>query len=204
MEAKKEDLNSPHPETGVLTVSEAFNELCNDVTNASLPTIIITQSDPPSEPSEEEASPDKEPQSSERLDSSSNDSCSQDKMEEVANPLSHLKMIIKGLSRSRSQESLASTKATNDEDQTDSDCIPHSSQNGGSLWDLTDGPSWLPFGAKSCKKEKVGPKCGLHKAKGKDQGTLSQGEEPQKKDQTNWEQLEATKAIFDLLKAISG
>lgn len=46
---------------------------------------------------------------------------------------------------------------------------------------------------------------GANKTKGKEQGTQPRGEDSQsQRSQVNWEQLEATKAIFDLLKEISG
>ncbi|XP_071395531.1 uncharacterized protein [Centroberyx affinis] len=206
-EATRENLISPHPETTTAENSNTSSEKCTNVTSVTLPTIIISQCDAPSEPCEE-LEADKETQSFVRSDSSSNESCSQDKTEDFDNPLtSHLKMIIRGLSRSRSQESLASTKSANDEDQIDSDFTQHSSQNGGSLADSTDGPSWRHFGGRTLKREKIGFRMsgGLHKTKGKDQGTLPKGEEPQcLKNQASWEQLEATKAIFDLLKEISG
>ena len=106
-------------------------------------------------------------------------------------------MIFKGLTRSRSQESLVSTKHTSEEELPESDVVPHCSQNGG-----FQGES-----ARANKKEKMSFKLsgGASKAKGKEQGSLRRGEDLQcQKSQVNWEQLEATKAIFDLLKEISG
>ncbi|CAJ1058783.1 uncharacterized protein si:rp71-46j2.7 [Xyrichtys novacula] len=165
-----------------------------------IPTIVISQFDSSSEPPEE-AKTENEPQPA-------NESPSQDKAEDSDNPFtSHFKMIFKGLTRSRSQESLVSTKSNGDDDPPDTDLTPRCSQNGGLQGDSVDGPSWLHFSVKSNKKEKICSKVssGGNKAKGKDQGTSPRGEDLQcQKSLVNWEQLEATKAIFDLLKEISG
>ncbi|KAK5896902.1 hypothetical protein CesoFtcFv8_010016 [Champsocephalus esox] len=115
--------------------------------------------------------------------------------------------MFKGLSRSRSQESLYSTKNSSDTDPPDSFSLPHCSQNGGMQGDSPDGPSWLLFSAKSHKREKSCFRMAgaAHKAKVKDQVSSPRGEDLQgQKSQVNLEQLEATKAIFDLLKEISG
>ncbi|XP_041653843.1 uncharacterized protein si:rp71-46j2.7 [Cheilinus undulatus] len=172
----------------------------HDAPTATIPAIVISQFDSPAEPSED-AKTETEPPSV-------TENSSQDKSEDSDNPLtSHFKMIFKGLTRSRSQESLVSTKSIGDDDPPDSDSTPHCSQNGVLQGDSTDGPSWLHFSIKSNKKEKICFKMsvGASKAKGKDQGTLPRGEDSQcPKSQVNWEQLEATKAIFDLLKEISG
>ncbi|KAM7000010.1 uncharacterized protein LKV04_004984 [Tautogolabrus adspersus] len=171
-----------------------------DTPAATIPTIVISQFDPFPEPPEE-AETETEPQST-------NENSPQDKSEDSHNPLtSHFKMIFKGLTRSRSQESLVSTKSTEDDNPPDSDSTPRCSQNGVLQGESSEGLSRLHFSAKSNKKEKISFKmsCGVNKAKGKDQGTLTRGDDPQyQKCQTNWEQLEATKAIFDLLKEISG
>uniref|UniRef100_A0A3Q3EQM4 Si:rp71-46j2.7 n=1 Tax=Kryptolebias marmoratus TaxID=37003 RepID=A0A3Q3EQM4_KRYMA len=69
----------------------------------------------------------------------------------------------------------------------------------------SEGLSRLGFSAKPNKKEKAGFRmsAGANKTKGKEtQGTPQRGDESQR-GQVNWEQLEATKAIFDLLKEIS-
>uniref|UniRef100_UPI0037E6FD80 sorting nexin-25 n=1 Tax=Semicossyphus pulcher TaxID=241346 RepID=UPI0037E6FD80 len=193
---------SLHPESTALPSENPAASAGNvhDVPDATIPTIVISQFDPPSEPPEEARTETEPP--------SANGNCSQDKTEESDNPLtSHFKMIFKGLARSRSQESLASTKSIGDEDPPETDSTPRCSQNGGLHGDSTDSPSWLHFSAKSNKKEKICFKMsgGANKAKGKDQGTLPRGEESQcQKSPVNWEQLEATKAIFDLLKEISG
>lgn len=203
-EAPKEIITpSLHPESTLLPSDNhgAFTEKGNDVPGASIPTIVISQYDIPSEPPEEA---EKELHSAANSDSS-NENCSQDKPEDSDNPLtSHFKMIFKGLTRSRSQESLVSTKSTGDEDPPDLDSTPHCSQNGSVHRESEEGPSWLHFSARSHKKEKICFKVsgGAHKVKVKDQGT---GEDSQcQRSQVNWEQLEATKAIFDLLKEISG
>ncbi|XP_072251620.1 uncharacterized protein [Leuresthes tenuis] len=187
---KENAIPSPHPELTALPVENHCNwaENGTDSPASPLPTIVISQFD----------SPPQMPEEAEVNSVVPHENCSQDKSEDSDNPLtSHFKMIIKGLGRSRSQESLASTK-TSDEDPSDSS--PH--QEG------TEGLSWLSFNAKSVKKEKICFKMsgGLNKAKGKEtQGTLQRGEDSQcQKGQVSWEQLEATKAIFDLLKEISG
>lgn len=132
----------------------------------------------------------------------------QDKKEDSDNPLtSHFKMIFKGLRRSKSQESLVSAKTADDEElQREPDDVPHCSQNGGVAGEGGEGPSWRHFHTRSSSKtERVTFKLsnGVNRSKGKEQGTLARAEDPQRST-VNWEQLEATKAIFDLLKEISG
>ncbi|KAI3351641.1 hypothetical protein L3Q82_020478 [Scortum barcoo] len=200
-EAPKEIITpSLHPEATALPLGKNGASTVSDVPGATVPTIVISQCDPPSEPPEE-AETEKEPQSA-------NKNCSQDKNEDSDNPLtSHFKMIFKGPTRSMSQESLVSTKSTGDEDPPESDSTLHCSQNGGLQGESAESPSWGNFSARSNKKEKMCFKMsgGANKAKGKDQGTLPRGEDTHcQKSQINWEQLEATKAIFDLLKEISG
>lgn len=190
------------PESTALPLENpgASTQKGNYVSNATIPTIFISQCDTPSEPPEE-AETEKEPQSA-------NENCPQDKTEDSDKPItSHFKMIFKGMTRSRSQESLASTKTAGDEDPPESDSTPHYSQNGGLQGESSEGPSRLHFGVRSNKKEKICFKMSdvTNKAKGKDQGTSPRGEDSQcQKSQVNREQLEATKAIFDLLKEISG
>ncbi|XP_033992526.1 uncharacterized protein si:rp71-46j2.7 isoform X2 [Trematomus bernacchii] len=197
-----------HPESTALPseTAAASTEKGSDVPDASIPTIVISEYDSPSEPPEEEET-DIEPRSASNCDSSNKNS-TQDKTEECDNPLtSHFKLMFKGLSRSRSQESLNSTKNGSDTDPPDSISTPHCSQNGGMQGDSPDGPSWLHFSAKSHKREKSCFRMAgaAHKAKVKDQVTSPRGEDLQgQKSQVNLEQLEATKAIFDLLKEISG
>ncbi|XP_039976040.1 uncharacterized protein si:rp71-46j2.7 isoform X2 [Xiphias gladius] len=209
-EAPKEIITPcPHPESTVQPSENpgAFTQNGTYVPSATLPTIIISQCDPPSE-QPEEAETETETQCAVNSDHSSNENCSQDKTEDSDNPLtSHFKTIIKGLTRSKSQESLASTKTSSDEDPPNSDSTPCCSQNRSSQGESAEGPSWLNFSARSNKKEKICLKLsgGANKAKGKEHGTLPRGEDSQgQKSQVNWEQLEATKAIFDLLKEISG
>ncbi|XP_051276489.1 uncharacterized protein si:rp71-46j2.7 isoform X1 [Dicentrarchus labrax] len=202
-EAPKEiTMSSLHLESTALTLEKCGTSTgkANDVPGPTIPTIVISQCDPSSEPPEE-AETKTEPQSA-------NENCSQDKTEDSDNPLTtHFKMIFKGLTRSRSQESLASTKTTGDEDPPDSESTPHCSHHGGEQGESAESLSWLHFSARSNKKEKTCFKMsgGANKTKGKDQGTLPRVEDSQcQKTQVNWEQLEATKAIFDLLKEISG
>nr|XP_046262991.1 uncharacterized protein si:rp71-46j2.7 [Scatophagus argus] len=174
----------------------------NDLLGAAVPTIVISQCDPPPEPPEEAET------GKQSTPTYVNERCFQDKTEDSDNPLtSHFKMIFKGLTRSRSQESLVSAKNAGDEEPPDSDSTLHWRQNGSLQGESAEGPSRLNFSAWSNKKEKTPFRLsgGANKAKGRDQGTLPRGEDPHcQKSQVNWEQLEATKAIFDLLKEISG
>lgn len=139
---------------------------------------------------------------------STGETLAQDKKEDSDNPLtSHFKMIFKGLRRSKSQEALALAKTPDDEEpQREPDDVTHCSQNGGVVGEGAQGPSWRHFHTRSSSKtERVTFKLssGVNRSKGKEHGTLPRDEDPQKSP-VNWEQLEATKAIFDLLKEISG
>ncbi|XP_028445138.1 uncharacterized protein LOC114562754 isoform X1 [Perca flavescens] len=208
-EAPKEIMTpSLHPELTALPLENpgASTEKGNDVPSASVPTIVISQYNSSSEPPEK-AEIEKEPQSAANSDSS-NENCSQDITEDSDNPLtSHFKTIFKGLTRSRSQESLVSTRNGSDEDLPDSDSTPHNSQIGGVQGEIAEGPSLLHSSVRSNKKENICFKMssGVNKAKGKDQGTSPRGQNSRcQKSQVGREQLEATKAIFDLLKEISG
>ncbi|CAB1337215.1 unnamed protein product [Coregonus sp. 'balchen'] len=192
------------------TATEKLDENIGDTRDglARVHSIIFQCDDSPSEPSSIECCRGKAMVPVEKSDSLVNADKTEDKIEESENPVtSHLKMMIKELSRS--EECLAQTKSDNPEDQSDSVCRPrHSSQNGGSQCYLTDSPSWRHLVGKSDKMEKLTFKMsgGIHRSKGKDMGSQSKLEDSQclKKDQSSWEQMEATKAIFDLLKAISG
>ncbi|XP_036404723.1 uncharacterized protein LOC118791462 [Megalops cyprinoides] len=92
-------------------------------------------------------------------------------------------------------------------------CKPQSSQEGDLQCDATDGPCF-PFSVKSNKKEKLLKSkmpIGIHNKKGKDHGCMGRAEgqreqEPHRKEviQSSKEQQEAIKAIFDLVKEISG
>ncbi|XP_021439564.2 uncharacterized protein LOC110504973 isoform X1 [Oncorhynchus mykiss] len=169
------------------------------------PCIIISQcdEDSPPEPSSIECCRDDETEPIEKSDILVN----ADKTEGSENPItSHLKMAIKRLSRS--EECLAQTKSDTPEDQTDSFCrLRRSSENGSLQFDLAVSPTH-PFGGKSNKKEKLTFKMsgGMPKSKGNEMGSQPKLEDSPclKKEQSSWEQMEATKALFDLLKAISG
>ncbi|XP_076005294.1 uncharacterized protein LOC142999575 isoform X2 [Genypterus blacodes] len=156
----------------------------------TIPSIVISQYDPPSGEAEEEEEAEKEQQSD-----SSNETGSEDKTEDSDKPkTSPFKMIFRQLSRSKSQESLASTKTINDDDQAEMEFSPV----GVSEDDAAEGPSWRQFIAKPNKREKTG-------SKGTEQGTMARQDDEQfQKYQASWEQQEATKALFDLLKEISG
>ncbi|XP_035620219.1 uncharacterized protein si:rp71-46j2.7 isoform X2 [Oncorhynchus keta] len=192
---KSDDSNTT--ENADSTATEKLNENIGDTRDGS-----------PSEPSPIECCRGKAMVPVEKSDCLVNAGKTEDKKEDSENPVtSHLKMINKELSRS--EECLAQTKSDNPEDQTDSVCRPrHFSQNGGSQYDLTDSPSWCYLVGKSNKKDKLTFKMsgGIHRSRGKDMGSQSKLEDSQclKKNQSSWEQMEATKAIFDLLKEISG
>nr|XP_040029178.1 uncharacterized protein si:rp71-46j2.7 [Gasterosteus aculeatus aculeatus] len=172
-----------------------------EVPGSSIPTFVISQHGSPPEWPEEAGTP------SAVCSDSSNGNGSKDKTEDSDNLLTfHLKNMFKGLTRSRSLDSLASTKNASDEGSPESDPSAHSGRNGDSQ-ERPEGLSLLHFSSWSNKKERPCFKIsgGAVKAKGKHPGTLSRGEDSQgQKSQVNWEQLEATKAIFDLLKEISG
>lgn len=197
---------SPTAESSTLSLENphALTESGRDEPAAALPTIVISQYESQSEPPEEAAA-EKEQPSACSSDCSS-EGFSQEKIEDSDIPLTtHIKMIIKGLTRSRSQESLVSSKNPSDDEQPRSDRSTQCSQNGVLQGESTEIPSWLHFSARSSKKEKTGFKTsgGSTRAKGKD--SFPREEDSQcLKSQVNWEQLEATKAIFDLLKEISG
>lgn len=160
--------------------------------------MIVSEYEPVPEEAEK-TEPKQEPRSAE--------TSSEDKTEDSDNPLAHFKMIFKGLTRSRSQESLSSTKNTSEEDPSHSDLSAHCGQNGETRGENSEGSSWRHFNARLNKREKVTFKLsgGAAKAKGREGGTLPRGDDSQcQKSQVKWEQMEATKAIFDLLKEISG
>lgn len=171
---------------------------------STIPTIVISQHDnaPSEEPERAEL---EEEEAAAALTAGEN--LTQDKKEDSDNPLtSHFKMIFKGLRRSKSQESLALAKNADEELQREPDAVPQCSQNGGVAGEGAEGPSWRHFHTRSLSKaERATFKLsgGVNRGKGKEQGTLPRAEDPQRS-QVNWEQLEATKAIFDLLKEISG
>lgn len=169
---------------------------------SKIPTIVISQHD---------AAPSEEPKTVELEEEAAltaGETLTQDKKEDSDNPLaSHFKMIFKGLRRSKSQESLASAKTADDEEpQWEPDAVPHCSQNGSVAGEGAEGPSWRHFHTRSLSKAERPTfklSSGMNRGKVKEQGTLARAEDPQRS-QVNWEQLEATKAIFDLLKEISG
>lgn len=107
-------------------------------------------------------------------------------------------MNIKGLSRTGSQESLSSSKASEDEEP------PDETQRA-----AAEGPSRLSCSSKSNKKEqtcfRMSGVAGKTKGKGTMPGALQRGDDSQgQRGQGNCEQLESTKAIIELLKEISG
>lgn len=167
----------------------------NAVPGAMIPSIIVSEY-------EEEVEKTEPKQETRSVETSS-----EEKTEDSDNPLAHFKMIFKGLTRSRSQESLSSTKNTSEEDPSHSDVSAHCGQNGEMRGENSEGSSWRHFNARLNKKEKVTFKLsgGATKAKGREGGTLPRGDDSQcQKSQVKREQMEATKAIFDLLKEISG
>ncbi|XP_008324943.1 uncharacterized protein LOC103390747 isoform X2 [Cynoglossus semilaevis] len=174
-----------------------------DAPCAAVPTIIISQCDPSSEPPEEAAA-----ECAVNPEPPSNEHSSQDKSEDSDNPLtSHFKMIFKGLTRSKSQESLASTKTSPDEEASNAESPLHCSLNPRSRRSSMEETQRPHLTTRSNKKEKLCLRmsAGANKPKGKELSALPKEEEVQgQRSQVDWEQLEATKAIFDLLKEISG
>lgn len=199
-------MQSPSPETEVQKEAISLSLNADSTAAASespststIPTIIISQHDDDSSSEEpERAEPEEQEVVAAQAALSMGETLTQDKKEDCDNPLtSHLKMIFKGLRRSKSQESLASAKTADEEElQQEPDDVPHCSHNGGVAGVGSERPSWRHFHRRSSSS-------GTNKGKGKEHGTLPRGEDPQRS-QVNWEQLEATKAIFDLLKEISG
>ncbi|KAL6117415.1 uncharacterized protein ACO6RY_15209 [Pungitius sinensis] len=197
---QEEEESSSPKETARPETPGAFTEEGGEVPGSSIPTFVISHyGSPPPEWPEGAGAPC--PVASD----SQSGNASKDKTEDSDNVLTfHLRNIFKGLTRSRSQESLASTRNASDEDPADSDPSPHSGRS-----ERPEGLSLLHFSGWSNKKERPCFKLpgggGAAKTKGKQPGTLPRGEDSQcQKSQVNWEQLEATKAIFDLLKEISG
>uniref|UniRef100_A0A3B4ZI80 Uncharacterized LOC103373861 n=1 Tax=Stegastes partitus TaxID=144197 RepID=A0A3B4ZI80_9TELE len=86
------------------------------------------------------------------------------------------------------------------------DKLLNEEEHHGGVWSLLSGLAYFltPGQEEEEKKEKMCFKMsGVNKAKRKE-GTLPRGEDSQcQRSQVNWEQMEATKAIFDLLKEIS-
>lgn len=188
----------PHPDSSAPTVQNHQNsEGSREVPAPALPTIVVSQyNSPPQQHKEAGTTPAPQP----AVNSGSlHENSSQDKSEDPDNTFtSHFKLILKGMTRSRSQESLASAKSSGDEEQLD--------DTAGSQQEGLEGLSQLRVGTKLNKKEKttIRMPAGGNKSKGKETpGAPQRGDESQR-GQVNWEQLEATKAIFDLLKEISG
>ncbi|XP_061755642.1 uncharacterized protein si:rp71-46j2.7 [Nerophis ophidion] len=183
------EISAPEGSNPPLENSPVSTETSCVVSSLSVPTIVISPCQPlPEEP---------------RLALNSHfssKSCSEDS----ENHLAHFKMLIKGLTRSRSQECLASVRNENPDD------TPTCGQNGrleGEGGEGAEGPSWLHLSARPARKEKGIPRSsgGCTKSKGKEPGVSGmEDDSPSARSQGTWEQLEATKAIFDLLKEISG
>ncbi|XP_077388994.1 uncharacterized protein LOC144026282 [Festucalex cinctus] len=201
----------------VVTAAESSDGVPGGV---PLPTIIISSCETPKRDDDDDDDDDdieetpKLPRPPFGADSSSVGGDSQEeKAEDPDNPFAHFKMIIRGLTRSRSQDSLASaSKNHGDEEPPPPEHVPKCGHEGALHGDddASNGPSWLHFTART-KKEKTSPRlsCGTAKSKGKEQAPSASGsargdEAQSSRSQGTWEQLEATKAIFDLLKEISG
>ncbi|XP_019901359.2 uncharacterized protein si:rp71-46j2.7 [Esox lucius] len=167
------------------------------------PLILISQWDDKSllKPNSTECCENKKTVAAGKSDLLVNAEKTEDKTDKSESPVTFKrKTIQKGLSRS--EECLAQMKLDTTENQNV--CTP---RHGCSLCDLSDSPCHH-LGGKSNKKEKLTFKMsgGISKSKGKDVGSQSKLEDSHclKKDPSSWEHIEATKAIFDLLKAISG
>lgn len=151
------------------------------------------------------AAMDSESDPSENSDSDSVPNNTEDGGEGSSNPLtSHLKLIIKGLSLSKLQDSLVPTREADEEVEVP----PHSNHSGAP--GPEDSDSTLPWrlgGGKPPKREKLGLKLssGFSRPKVKEEGVQAREDNAQgQRGQGPRENLEATKAIFDLLKEISG
>ncbi|XP_027865459.1 uncharacterized protein LOC114139623 [Xiphophorus couchianus] len=178
---KENALPSPHPESTSLSAENHCNS--TPLQNGSpLPKIVISQyNNPPKQPEEAEANP--------------HENCLQDSDNTLTSPV---KMNIKGLSRTGSQESLSSSKASGDEEP------PDETQRA-----AAEGPSRLGCSSKSNKKEhtcfRMSGVAGKTKGKETMPGALQRGDDSQgQRGQGSCEQLESTKAIIELLKEISG
>ncbi|CAL9707044.1 unnamed protein product [Knipowitschia caucasica] len=197
-EEEEEEMSSSQnesPEVGTVTHSKANSRPDSpsitpesDISGPNVPTIIISSCDTAEDPQKETEAENEPPSAS---------TCGPDRTEDSDNPISaHFKMLFKGLSRSRSQESLSQTKLTDDEEQEkangEMDNADVSTQNSIFAWPKTKEKSFkVPHG--------------LSRVLGKEQETLPKGEDSScQKSQVNWEQQETTKVIFDLLKEISG
>jgi len=151
------------------------------------------------------AAMDSESDPSENSDSESVPNNTEDGGEGSSNPLtSHLKLVMKGLSLSKLQESLVPTREADEEVEVP----PHLSHSGAPPED-TDSPlMWRLGGGKPAKREKLGLKLpsGFSWPKVKEEGVQAREDnaQGQRGCQAPRENLEATKAIFDLLKEISG
>ncbi|XP_047210350.1 uncharacterized protein si:rp71-46j2.7 [Girardinichthys multiradiatus] len=187
---KENTVTSPHPESSPFSVENHCES--TPIQNGSpFPTIVVSQyNSPPQQPEEAKVNP----QPAANADTSHENSFQEKPEDSDCTLTSHFKMMFRG--KSRSQESLSSTKGSGDEEQ------PDETQQAGA-----EELSQLSCCSKSFKKERT---CfqmsgGAGKMKGKEttQGPLQRGEDSQR-GQGNWEQLESTKAIFDLLKEISG
>ncbi|RVE67397.1 hypothetical protein OJAV_G00102570 [Oryzias javanicus] len=192
---KENTVSSSHPEPTSLSSENHCNSVQNGCAGSPLPSIVVSQYDSPQVPAEAKGDQDPPP----AVDSDdSHDSSSQDKPEDSENTFTtHLKTIMKGLTRSRSQESLSSTKSAGNEEASDT-----ASHQEGAETPLSRSS------ARSHKKERSHFRMAVagHKSKVKEAPNPPvKGDDSQcQKCPTNWEQLEATKAIFDLLKEISG
>ncbi|KAF7228473.1 uncharacterized protein si:rp71-46j2.7 isoform X1 [Nothobranchius furzeri] len=194
VQEEEENLNS-QTEVPKENARPASAEGSRDIPGAPLPTIVVSQYNSPTQlPKEAGMNSDPKPSVN-----SSHENRPQDKPEDSDKTLTaHFKTFIRGVTRSRSQESLVSPRSSVDEEQLD--------EREGLQQEGTEGRSLVNPSIKLNKKEKTGPKMstGANKAKGKEtSGAPLRGEESQQ-GQGNWEQLEATKAIFELLKEISG
>ncbi|XP_054886480.1 uncharacterized protein si:rp71-46j2.7 [Poeciliopsis prolifica] len=177
---KENALPSPHPESTSLSAENHCNS--TPLQNESpLPQIVFSHyNNPPKQPEEAEPNP--------------HENCLQDSDNTLT---SHFKMI-KGHSTTGSQEFLSSSKANADEEP------PDETQRA-----AAEGPSHLSCSSKLNKKEQTCFRMSgaSEKTKGKETmpGALQRGDDSQgQRGQGSSEQLESTKAIFELLKEISG
>ncbi|CAL8356451.1 unnamed protein product [Merluccius merluccius] len=202
VEASAKVLSSPEPET----TGKAFSAVSGKNINSNdiVPALIDSDTDPLATASEEHS----KNSGSDSVPNNDSNQNNEDRDEGSSNPLtSHLKIIMKGLSLAKSQESLLSTREASDE-EVQTVQLPQQSDHSGALPEDNEAPlSWRHAGGRGNKREKIALRLsnGLHWAKGKEESALPREENPPgQRGQACRENLEATKAVIDLLKEISG
>ncbi|CAL8263071.1 unnamed protein product [Lota lota] len=206
VDANAKVLCSPEPETTTLnaeTSSEVSGKKIKGMTYDIVLAVSDSEPDPPAMASEENS----ENSGSDSVPDNDTDQNNADRGEGCSIPqTSQLKNKIKGLSLTRSQESLVSPREADEEVQM-VELSQRSKHNVALPEDSEVLLLWRHVHAKSNKRVGLPLKLssGLLRAKGKEESALAREDNPQhQRGQACRENLEATKAIFDLLKEISG